>query len=358
VKLPPTDPKPARARPWRAYAAVLALALLPHALVLRALPGGATEGAARQPSAVMQVRSITPSPVHTAAPAAPTLTTAATAAPATPAAIKRKSPAAPAATPAPPHDAAAASEALPAGPSAAAPTTIGAAATPDADRPGQALPTYATRLAPPVALSYDMRRGGMRGEAQLVWQPRGESYTLSLTANAAMQPLLGLASRGGFDAAGIAPERFVNRRRGREQSAANFQREQSRISFSSSTASVEMPAGAQDRLSWMLQLPAIVHAAPQRFTPGARIALFVAGVRGDAEVWRFSVEATETLQLPDGQTRPTLMLVREPSRPYDSRVEVWLDPAMHHLPLRLRWTSAAPGAGQELWLTQTNWLPP
>jgi hypothetical protein len=34
--------------------------------------------------------------------------------------------------------------------------------------------------------------------------------------------------------------------------------------------------------------------------------------------------------------RGALHLRREPQRPWDSRVDVWLDPARHHLPVRLR----------------------
>jgi hypothetical protein len=32
---------------------------------------------------------------------------------------------------------------------------------------------------------------------------------------------------------------------------------------------------------------------------------------------------------------PLLHLVREPELPYDLRVEVWLSPAIHHLPIAL-----------------------
>jgi hypothetical protein len=62
-------------------------------------------------------------------------------------------------------------------------------------------------------------------------------------------------------------------------------------------------------------------AAPERFVSGATILLFVAGARGDANVWTFVVQRVETL----GET-PVLKLVREPRKLYDTRVEVWLDP--------------------------------
>jgi hypothetical protein len=37
-----------------------------------------------------------------------------------------------------------------------------------------------------------------------------------------------------------------------------------------------------------------------------------------------------------------LHLLREPERPYDLRVEAWLSPALHHLPIGLR-MSTPPG---------------
>ena len=43
-----------------------------------------------------------------------------------------------------------------------------------------------------------------------------------------------------------------------------------------------------------------------------------------------------------------LKLVREPRRLYDTRAEVWLDPADHFLPLRVVQTPAGGGAALEL----------
>jgi hypothetical protein len=66
------------------------------------------------------------------------------------------------------------------------------------------------------------------------------------------------------------------------------------------------------------------------------VVLMVVGVRGDALPWRFEAVGVEDLELPAGPVRGALHLRREPQRPWDSRVDVWLDPARHHLPVRLR----------------------
>jgi hypothetical protein len=84
----------------------------------------------------------------------------------------------------------------------------------------------------------------------------------------------------------------------------------------------------------MLQLGGIVEADPARFAPGARITLFVAGARGDGEAWVFDVLARERVELADGSAAEALRLRREPRRPYDTQVDIWLDPARHHLPAR------------------------
>ena len=81
---------------------------------------------------------------------------------------------------------------------------------------------------------------------------------------------------------------------------------------------------------------------------GAAVTLFVAGTRGDAEAWRFEVLGHEALELPAGTVARALHLRREPTRPYDTRVEVWLDPARQHLPVRAVFTTL-PG-GQPLQL--------
>ena len=242
---------------------------------------------------------------------------------------------------------------------AVASSGVGSAAeVPALDMAGGApLPVYATRPAPPVTLRYELRRGGLRGAGEMSWRPRADGYSLAMRGTAFSLNIIEWTSEGGFDSAGLAPVRFVDRRRARDSRAANFQREAGRISFSGPATVYPLVPGAQDRVSWMLQLPAIVDAAPAVFVPGERIGLFVVGARGDADVWTFTVEGTEALDLPAGRVEGALRLRREPRKPYDTRVEVWLDPARHHLPVRLRLSSAEAGDGNEF-LLESMTLPP
>jgi hypothetical protein len=52
-----------------------------------------------------------------------------------------------------------------------------------------------------------------------------------------------------------------------------------------------------------------------------------------------------------------LRLSREPDRPYDTRVEVWLDPARQHLPVRALFTTIPGGQPLELMLSAIDGRP-
>ena len=75
------------------------------------------------------------------------------------------------------------------------------------------------------------------------------------------------------------------------------------------------------------------------------------GSRGDAQAWRFQVLGREPLDLPAGHAANTVRLLREPSRPFDTRAEVWLDPARGHLPVRAVFTTVPGGQPLELQLS-------
>jgi hypothetical protein len=218
-------------------------------------------------------------------------------------------------------------------------------ATADAP-PAIEVPVYETRLSAAGTWSYLLQRGVATGEARLSWVPDAQQrYSMRLEGWIAGVPVLDWRSTGALDHAGIAPERFAIRRRGKDSQAANFQRDAGKITFSGPTHEMPLLPGVQDRLSWMLQLPAVIEAAPQRFGVGSNVVLMVIGARGGADVWTFAVVATEPL---DGQA--TLKLVREALKPHDVRVEVWLDPARAHLPVRALLSQATGGAPLQLTL--------
>ena len=201
-----------------------------------------------------------------------------------------------------------------------------------------------------------MRRGSAQGTAELRWQPDGEQYQLSLRSMGIGPQTLGSASRGRIDSNGLAPERQTDSLRGRDVRAVNFQRDSARITFSGPKTEVALVAGAQDRLSWMLQLPAIVEANPALRVAGSEILVFVVGSRGDAETWAYTVVGTEAVDLPAGRVADALHIKREPRRLYDTQVDVWLDPARHHMPVRALLRLRATGEGNE-WLLESAEYP-
>jgi len=233
----------------------------------------------------------------------------------------------------------------PALPPSSGPGTPGVTVPAGGDEP---LPTYAVRVPPAFTQRYALRRGGLEGRAEMVLARDGPRYAMSLRGWIDGAEVLGHDSRGGFDGAGFAPERFVERQRGRDRLAANFDTARRRVSYSGPAQTHPYVAGTQDRLSWLVQLAAIVGAEPARFTPGAELVLAVSGARADLDRWRFEVGAPEALALADGRIVTALPLRREPARPYDLRVQVWLDPAHQHLPALVRWSVVPGGAALEL----------
>jgi hypothetical protein len=209
------------------------------------------------------------------------------------------------------------------------------------------VPTYRTQMPPPLQLNYELRRGMLAGSGTFSWRPSGDSYELLLDGKVAGFSVLSWRSQGGFDAAGLAPVRFTDQRRGKSGLAANFQRGPGVITYSGPSAQFPLLPGAQDRLSWMVQLPAILNANPATAAPGSRISMFVTGARGDGDVWTFRTEGTESVTTPGG-TVTALRMLREPRKPHDTRVEVWLDSQRNHIPVRARMSSEPDGDVFEL----------
>lgn len=202
------------------------------------------------------------------------------------------------------------------------------------------------QLASPVRLNYRVSSNQFpyRLGGTLLWQHDRLRYQALMTFSA-----FGLSriqtSRGLIGPDGLAPERFSDQ--SRTEASARFDRTQGKVSFSANTPAVRLLPGAQDRLSVLVQLGALVASDPGRFVPGAALAIQTIGPSA-GETWRFTVEKSDPLSLPDGP-QPAVKLLRQPREPQDQRVEVWLAPTLGYLPARIRISEANGDFIDQIW---------
>ncbi len=251
-------------------------------------------------------------------------------------------------------------------PAARRPATGAGGTRRDAPPEAAEWPTYATRPPPSATLHYALAQGAAAsstaGSAEIDWQRDANAFALRVATRVDDRPPREWQSVGGFDVAGVAPVRLVERERGRDKRAINFDRDGARVRFSGASGVLAIAPGAQDRWSWIAQLAAIAQADRQRRGVHDRQwTLQVAGLRGELERWTFRVlppgDLPEELRPPGDESSSAgerasdlLHVLRAPERPYDLRIEAWLSPSLHHLPAGLR-MSTPPGAwSMSLWL--------
>lgn len=202
--------------------------------------------------------------------------------------------------------------------------------------------TEVTAFKPPPAalMKYDVkgraRHLSYSAWAELLWQQDGHRYDARLEVGAFLLGSRVQTSSGLLGAEGLMPLRFGDK--SRSELAAHFQRDKNIISFSANTPDVPLLKGAQDRLSVVLQLSALLAADPTRYPAGTMLSFQTVSQR-EAEVWQFVVEKEEPLSLPYGDL-PTMKLNRNPRREFDQRIELWFAPGLDYLPVRLRITNA------------------
>ncbi|MBT2321601.1 DUF3108 domain-containing protein [Variovorax paradoxus] len=170
----------------------------------------------------------------------------------------------------------------------------------------------------------------------LVWLQDGQQYDAQLSLTFLFRTIRSQHSNGVIGASGIEPARFSDKRR--NEVASHFMREQGTVVFSNNAPSVPLLPGAQDRLSVIIQLGALMAGDPARYPPGAAFAIQTVGAR-DADIWIFKVEQDEKLSLPAGEFGAR-KLTRNPRQPFDDKVELWLSPELGYLPVRIRQTQS------------------
>lgn len=357
---------------WRVLAGLTLAVALVHVLVL----GLAPTAMGPEPSPLANkfiTRTIVIAPPASDKPAAPAATAPVEARP--PAAVKPRRPRAPSVPrpkPAPAPEAAApepdasatatpetpdltaqaatdsgakppeAAASAPAGASAAGGTGNGApGATAGAGNPasGNIVGTQSLRI--PGSVTLDFTATGQDGASpmqgvfgELVWLQDGSRYDARLTLKLLFSTIRSQHSTGRIGPSGIEPERYSESRKA--EVASHFVRDQAQVIFSNNAPPVPLLAGAQDRLSVMMQLGGLLAGDPGRYPTGSRISVQTVGPR-DAGIWVFVVGEEEKLSLPAGEYTAR-KLTRSPRQEFDSKLELWLAPGYGYLPVRIKQT--------------------
>ncbi|MDH0863718.1 hypothetical protein [Mitsuaria sp. GD03876] len=199
--------------------------------------------------------------------------------------------------------------------------------------------TPETRPAPPLlalplqgegTLAYAFVIDGRPGEATLRFRIDDGRYELTLERRAGDRALPAWHSDGLVGAQGLQPERHRVTRRDRERERLVFDRTSAPPALLVGARAFPLPAGTQDRLSWWLQLSALMAAEPDPHI-GLRLRLPVAGPAGVHD-WDFEVAER------DGDR----WLLRRhwsrgPGRPA-LQWSAWLDRQRGFLPVELRFS--------------------
>jgi len=243
--------------------------------------------------------------------------------------------------------AAAATQALTPAPAGAPATSPAAAGTGSADAP--ALPVYDYRFPGSTRLKYEVS-GLVKGfryhvSGELLWLQDGKTYDARLEISHFLLGSRVQTSKGALTPQGLEPLRFGDKVR--SEVAAHFQRAKGLVTFSANTPDAPLMPMAQDQLSIFVQLAAMWGANAGRFTPGMQLPFQAVGPR-TSENWTFLVGTPERLKV-DGRELPATKLLREHSGDFDTRVELWLAPALDYLPARIRLTQINGDEVDMLW---------
>ena len=176
----------------------------------------------------------------------------------------------------------------------------------------------------------------LQASGLLQWRHDGTQYEAKLEAGALFFTALTQTSVGAIGPLGLMPVRFLHKTR--SEQAAHFERDAGRISFSNQKSPAPLLNGAQDRLSILLQLAALLAGQAPNAARAITYTIQTASAT-EADQWLFTVEGDEMLSLPAGNQLAT-KLQRMPRNAYDDLLEIWFAPSLGYLPVRIRQTQA------------------
>jgi len=188
---------------------------------------------------------------------------------------------------------------------------------------------------PPFRLDYEVKATraflSLRGDSVLQLTRADGGYTLVSDTQAGKWYGAHQSSRGQLSTGGLVPAEYLERNGNRPQKTTHLDWREERVTFSATDEVVPTQPHMQDRLSLLLQLG---WAARGRATPAA-VEMPVAGVRR-AKLYRFELRGAEAVETPAGRFQA--LKFERPMDEDDDRLEIWLAPALCHLPVRLRFT--------------------
>jgi hypothetical protein len=112
----------------------------------------------------------------------------------------------------------------------------------------------------------------------------------------------------------------------------------SAVPTANQSADITLPPGAQDPLSVLIQLGALIAGNPPQYPVGNRIALPIANSSDQPpRPTDFAIADDNDFAAAGqfSQPLPALHLVHEPANDRDARIELWLGKRLDYLPLRL-----------------------
>ncbi|MFZ6848662.1 DUF3108 domain-containing protein [Undibacterium sp. RuRC25W] len=202
----------------------------------------------------------------------------------------------------------------------------------------------AFQLPPAAELQYSIKAKqsgiSLGGSANVKWLPANHTYQILTETHANLfGKILDASSIGGIDEFGLAPEKSIEKRLGKQATTTTFDRDSKTIRFTESQESYVIKGGEQDRTSATWQLVAQARAAGDKFRPGSEWKMFVAG-RRDAEPWSFKVIANEKITTAMGEQNAVHISKAPPPDSKGQALDIWLAPDLEWYPVRLKFSDA------------------
>jgi hypothetical protein len=176
---------------------------------------------------------------------------------------------------------------------------------------------------------------GLKGNGFVQWRNADGKYLATAEIRAMLLgKILEEKSEGKFDAFGLAPTGFTEKRMRKSPVTVSFNRDARRIQFSATDETYPIEGGEQDRNSITWQLASVARGAGAKFKPGSTWKFQVAG-RKEVQAWTFKVMPQEKLKTSMGELT-TMRVSRLTQDSKGQQIEIWLAPSQNWYPVKVR----------------------